>query len=125
MRINTVVKAVNDLAVEKGWYESERRPAEFHMLIVGEVAEATEEVRNGRPAIYQVHFEGLNGTIIEPTSEKWDDRKKPEGEAIELGDAVIRIMDYFAHRGWDLEQVLRMKHSYNTTRPHRHGGKKL
>ena len=121
MRINTVVQAVNDLAVEKGWYESERRPAEFHMLIVGEIAEATEEVRKGTPGIYQIQ----DGQIIEPTSEKWDDRKKPEGEAIELGDAVIRIMDYFAHRGWDLEQVLRMKHSYNTTRPHRHGGKKL
>lgn len=126
MKINTVVKAVNDLAIEKGWYENSRQPLEFHMLIVSEIAEATEEVRNKNapgPIYYRTwNASGyLDGYTIDPNHSRVD--KKPEGEAIELADAVIRIMDYFAHRGWDLEEAIRIKHNYNMTRPYRHGGK--
>jgi len=48
---------------------------------------------------------------------------KPEGEAIELADAVIRIMDYCEFVGIDLEQAIQLKHEYNKTRPYRHGNK--
>ena len=124
MEINTVVKAVHDLAVEKGWYDSTRHPLEFHMLMVSEIAEASEEVRSASPAIYQNYDSYQQGIIkVELNNEFWDERKKPEGEAIELADAVIRIMDYFAHRGWDLESAIRIKHNFNMTRPYRHGGK--
>ena len=49
---------------------------------------------------------------------------KPEGEAVELVDAVIRIMDYFGYRGWDMEQVIEAKMEYNETRSYRHDNKK-
>jgi len=104
MRIREWQTIVHMLAKEKGWYETERTPLEYHMLIVSEVAEATEAVRSGQP----------------PTN-----TGKPEGEMIELADAVIRIMDYFEYRGFDLEGAIRTKHEYNKTRPHRHGGKKV
>ena len=49
---------------------------------------------------------------------------KPCGEAIELADVVIRIMDYFGHKKWNLEKCIEMKMKYNKGRAYRHGGKK-
>jgi NTP pyrophosphatase (non-canonical NTP hydrolase) len=101
---------VHKLAVEKGWYSDDvpnRTPLEMHMLIVSEVAEATEAVRNGEPSVC------------------YEESGKPAGELIELADAVIRILDYCQSRGFDLEQAIEIKHSFNKTRPHRHGGKRL
>jgi NTP pyrophosphatase (non-canonical NTP hydrolase) len=109
MTIKEWQKAVFDISKSKGWYDADvhqASPLERHMLIVSEVAEATEEVRNSKEPIYI-----KDG--------------KPEGEAIELADAAIRIMDYFESRGWDLEEAIRLKSEYNKTRPYRHGGKTL
>jgi hypothetical protein len=99
---------IHRLSLEKGWYDPsnpERTALEFHMLFVSEIAEATEAVRTNSPSFFV------------------SDSGKPEGERVELADAVIRIMDYFESRGWDLETVMAAKHDYNKTRPYRHGGK--
>ena len=109
MTIKEWQKKVFDIAKSKGWYDAEVPQAtsiERHMLIVSEVAEATEEVRNGKEPIYI-----KDG--------------KPEGEAIELADVVIRVMDHFEHMGWDLEEAIKIKSDFNETRPYRHGGKKI
>ena len=101
-------REIHQLAREKGWYDSKQRtPLEIHMLIVSEIAEATEAVRNNELEIY-VKDDG-----------KW------EGEAVELADALIRILDYAESRGWDMDQIVNNKHEYNKTRAYRHGGKKL
>lgn len=107
MTIKEWCKRIHDLARVKGWYDKPRTPLEIHMLIVSEVAEASEEVRNGKPDFY-------------PNDK---DPDKPEGEMIELADSVIRIMDYFEYKGWDLEDAIHTKHVYNVTRKYRHGGK--
>ena len=111
MRINETVKGVHATAKKKGWWDRERDPLELHMLMVSEIAEATEAVRRGYPAAFKFNqpLESEDG--------------KPEGEAIELIDCVIRIMDYFGHMGWDMERLLKWKMAYNKTRPYRHGGK--
>lgn len=49
---------------------------------------------------------------------------KPEGVAVELCDAVMRIMDFLAFMGVDIEAVLMAKHEYNKGREYRHGGKR-
>ena len=49
---------------------------------------------------------------------------KPEGVAVELCDAIIRILDYLAYMGVDVEAVLMAKHEYNKGREYRHGGKR-
>lgn len=122
--INEMVTVVHNNAKEKGWWESQREAGTILMLIVSEIAEAMEEARNNTPPIYihskeQVainpHFADID--FIE------ESLAKPEGELIELADAVIRIMDYCGSKGWDLERAIRMKIRYNLTRPHRHGGK--
>lgn len=47
-----------------------------------------------------------------------------EGITAELADVIIRVLDYCAYAGIDIENVLEVKHEYNKSRPYRHGGKK-
>ena len=99
------VDAVHRNAEVKGWHDSPRSSLEIHALIHSEISEATEECRNGHKDFYVADG-------------------KPEGEAVELVDAVIRIADYFGSKGWDLEKIIKAKMSYNEGRPYRHGGKR-
>lgn len=134
--LNDWVDEVHGTAKEKGWHDQDlkRTALEMHMLMVSELAEATESARKGEPPIWQAqantqggHFTDANlaRTIkkVEPQDGTWSPNLKPEGEAVELADCVIRIMDYFGAMGWDLERVLSAKHEYNKTRAFRHGGK--
>ena len=127
--LNEIQTKIHMTAVEKGWWQNkERSPLEIQMLIVSELAEACEEARKGTPAIYQVDGDLSSftyGERVTPKWENWDDNKKPEGELIELADAVIRILDYCGHKGWDLGLAIHLKMKYNETREHRHGGKKF
>jgi len=113
--IREIQQAVYQNAVVHGFYEGvfsttpEAVTAKL-MLAVGELSEAVEEVRSGHP-YHKVYFT--------------DDGKKPEGFAIELADAIIRILDEAEHLGIDMEQAILLKHNYNLTRPYKHGGKKL
>ena len=50
--------------------------------------------------------------------------EKPEGIPIELADVIIRILDYCAYAGIDIDAAISEKHEYNKSRPYRHGGKK-
>lgn len=129
--LDGLVEEAHQMARAKGWYEGGAPSAlERHMLMVSEIAEATEEVRKGRPAFYQTQIvaqvRSIPGEpeIVLPTAEHWDESIKPEGEAVELADVVIRIADHFGAMGWSLDDVIAAKLKYNATRPHRHGGKR-
>lgn len=76
------------------------------MLIVSELAEALEEVREpGRD---------LGEVRTSPSG-------KPEGFPIELADAVIRIADLCGAMDINLGGAVNLKHAYNVSRPHKHG----
>jgi len=117
MNIKEWQQAVYRLAVLKGWYDNALRidNDDLHTLEIagqlanvhGEVSEALECLRDGEM-----------DTWYGPTG-------KPEGIGIELADAVIRIMDLCEAIGIDLEECMSIKHEYNKTRSHRHGGKAL
>ncbi len=107
MTLNDLAKQVHDDNKAKGFYDDVvRTPLEYHMLIVTELAEASEAVRKGKPEHY---IEG----------------NKPEGESVEIADALIRILDYAGFKGWDLDFIVEQKLNYNKTRSYKHGGKKL
>lgn len=76
------------------------------MLMVTELAEAAEEIRNGTEDPY------------------YREDGKPEGVAAELADVVIRIGDYCGALGIDLEATIKEKMKFNRSRSYRHGGKK-
>jgi NTP pyrophosphatase (non-canonical NTP hydrolase) len=73
------------------------------MLIVSELAEVMEGLRAGNPP----------------------DEKCPEftNEAIEMADAVIRILDYCERFNVPLVDAILAKHQFNVSRPYKHGKK--
>jgi len=104
--IYAIQMEVHKVAKEKGWWDNPRSIGEALMLVNCELAEAMEE--------YRIH--GTNNP-----SYKVND--KPEGLAIELADAIIRILDLAEHYGLDIGRAIEEKHKYNMTRPYRHGNK--
>lgn len=105
--ISNLVTLVHENSKAHGWWDGEiRRPLEIHALITSEIAEATEAVRNGEPDSWRRESDG-----------------KPEGELIELVDALLRIFDYAGYRKWDLKAAIMEKHAYNVGRPYKHGKK--
>lgn len=103
-------------AEDKGFHDPSLRPDETSprrislperlMLIVSELAEVLEEVRAGRDMI-------------------WFESDKPEGVAVEVADAFIRLLDMCYEHDIPLAKALLLKQQYNRTRARMHGGKTL
>lgn len=105
MDINETAREIYKTAEEKGWHEKSNPIPEVLMKMVCELSEAMEEYRDNTPELYT-----KDG--------------KPEGIAVEMVDCVIRIMDFFVEKEWNLEHILKLKMDYNATREYKHGGKK-
>jgi hypothetical protein len=122
---------VHGLAKEKGWHDVDTSLTERIMLVVTELAEAVESIRRNEPQLWQKGkakeplLVDQNPIKIMATSPEWDSTAKPEGVLVELADATIRIMDICEAQGWDLEQAIKIKHTYNKCRGYRHGNKVL
>lgn len=128
MNLNEIAKEVHQNAVEHGWWDDNRTFGEIIALCHAELSEALEEHRNCQPNLYVALHEP--GTILRHNRAFTTDVEnfkglKPEGIAVELADCIIRILDYCAHEGIDIEQAIQLKHVYNKTRPYRHGGKRI
>lgn len=93
-------KAMQDWAREiyataraHGWHDGgERQPEVYACLIASELSEALEEARSGNPMVYGEDFEEDKRTGDMETIRTLG--LKPEGIAVELIDAVIRVLDY-------------------------------
>lgn len=104
MTITELVDEAHRMAKWKGWWDEERSALEIHALVHSEIAEATECVRRAEKPMW-----------IDSMADK------PEGELVELADAIIRIADWCGHRGWNLEEAIKAKMAFNETRPYKHG----
>jgi hypothetical protein len=103
---NAIGQACHQISVEKGWYQSERSDAEMVQLMVTELAEATEEVRNNRAPIWFASQEYAQVDIVDNISLALDlasQGHKPEGELIEIADCAIRILDFCAAKNLELD----------------------
>lgn len=96
-----------DGAVAKGWAEKEVPFPEMVALLHSEISEALESFRNN---------ESISWT---------DPNGKPQGIGSEFADILIRLGHYSKLLGIDLDYETERKLQYNSTRPHRHGGKAI
>lgn len=108
--LEDVMGRANQLAHEKGWYDPPKTEFEAMLLMISEITEASEELRDGH-RLDEIYLK--------------DGSTKPEGVPIELADAVIRIADFCKEHDIDLVLAITVKMSYNATREHRHGGKAI
>lgn len=123
MNLNEWAREIHANAVAHGWWESDRPLPEVLMLIVSELSEALEEARKGDQMdgrIPCMHYYSGGGYIASGTTACC---KKPEGIAVEVIDALIRILDWCGKEGLDVEALVQEKHEYNKTRPYKHGKK--
>lgn len=89
MTITEWAKEIHENAVKHGWWETQRSTGEIIALIHSELSEALEEARDNRPMMY----------VLGPNREEictpcYFNGRKPEGVAVELADAVIRVLDF-------------------------------
>lgn len=131
MEINELVKKAHENAVNHGFWNPPLNFGTAIALIHSELSEALEEEREGRPLVWYKCTEG-DPLPCNPADETdcfqygHEDtcqhrNPKPEGVAVELADAVIRIADLCGHLGIDLDAVIREKMTYNEGRPYKHG----
>lgn len=97
-------------------------------LITTEVAEAIEELRNGRAVDEMWYSAKVNGGTYawnagEQPEVLSDVIGKPEGVPSEIADVVIRAFDFADEAGFDLAAIIAEKLAYNATRPAMHGRK--
>ena len=117
--VNTMAKLFP--SIERNYWSSRLA------LLTTEVAEAIEELRNGRQ-VDEVWYSAqtpLGLTTWYPDERpEWvgdDILGKPEGVPSEIADVVIRAFDLADEAGIDLAAVIQEKLAYNATRAQMHG----
>lgn len=97
--------AVHNLAKTKGFWDAniDKEFGTKIALIHSELSEALEGYRTGDGNFYV------------------DENGKPEGVAVELIDALIRILDLCGNYFIDVDGIIEKKHNYNANRPRKHG----
>ncbi len=129
--LNELAKEIHQTAVEHGWWENAPSFGEVVALCHSELSEALEEYRAKRPMVYADQIvedpKSAAGWEMQRTTDlkRFSPADKPEGIAVEMADCLIRILDWAAHEGVDMDAIVRTKMEYNKTRTYRHGGKKL
>lgn len=102
----------HEVAKSKGWHDEPVNVPTALALIHSEVSEALEDYREGKMALDCEVTGTVTGRML-----------KPVGFPSELADVVIRCYDLAGALGIDLDHAIDLKHEFNKTRTHRHGGK--
>ena len=125
MKLNELRDRAYQNAKDKGFHDDSALFGDKIALMHSELSEALEEYRNGH-AVDEIYYkEGEWHSYPEGKISGQKTANKPEGIPVELADVIIRILDFCGKYNIDIENVINMKMTYNETRPHRHGGKRI
>jgi len=99
-QLNNLAKAIHQNAKDKGFWDSPRNTGELFMLIISEASEALEAHRKGR-LMNSGHISAIAlWNHFDPQSFELQAKDTFEDE---LADVVIRILDYCAWKGIDVD----------------------
>jgi NTP pyrophosphatase (non-canonical NTP hydrolase) len=113
LQINQIQKQVHELAIKKGWYDSQK----WYARLLRKIGIRIRVKRSIPELLSLIHCE-----LSEGLQEYRKDNMKKFKE--EIADVVIRILDMCGELKIDLQQEILKKHNFNKTRPYRHGNKK-
>lgn len=115
---NKFAHEVHQTAVENGLWDKPRAFDEVICECLVHLGRAYEEYRNGRPNYY--HICQPSGEKEHPCVEEWGEvcdlafgnpceymGHKPHGAAAELGECVLRVLDYLASKR---ERIITLEH---------------
>jgi len=130
VNLNDLAEEIHLNAVDHGWWDEERSFGDIIALCHSELSEALEEYRTGRSLFWYKTPNPVSAAMGNADYDIMHDPncwkgEKPEGVAIEMIDCLIRILDWCGQKGVDIDTLLYIKHTYNKSRPYRHGGKVL
>lgn len=129
----TLQKNVHQTSIDHGFWDGSTNPDNVSipcklMLTVSELSEALEDHRSELPegfTISQIQYWSDDGSVYTQQQRRHEDDMRPEfkpcGFAIEMADAVIRIMDICERLDIDLADAIMVKADYNRYRPFKHG----
>lgn len=117
LTINEIADAVHKNAIDHGFHDFNEPDAMFLnyqlLNLIREVTELHDAWRNGdfnNPCDKSVEMVKLGLTPLTCAEE-------------EYADIIIRTLDQCRRLGINIANAIAVKHAYNITRPHRHGGK--
>ena len=118
MKIKDLCKEAHSISKEKGFYDlfdngdiKPRNSSELLMLIVTELSEACEALREKNR---QVYLKELGNKEI---LSKWEKDTFED----EIADTFIRLADLCGAMNIDIEWQIKKKLEFNRTRPYKHG----
>lgn len=117
MKIKDLVKEAHENAINKGFWDAERKPPELLMLVVSELSEALEADRVDEYASIDQYNNSTSDDITRYRayiSDSFED---------EIADCFIRLADLCAGLEVDIEKHIKIKMNYNKSREYLHGKK--
>jgi NTP pyrophosphatase (non-canonical NTP hydrolase) len=133
MKIKDLLIKAHGMAREKGFWDETRNKSELILLIITELAEATEALRKDHYADKSVVTDLYNDLVVNSHDEEFilneSDWKVSFEKSVkntfedEMADVAIRLFDLCGGLNVDLEKHIDLKMKYNSMRGYKHGKK--